>query len=96
MLAEAIGLCTTGITAVLTWFGQILNAIPFSWPLILTLIVVTIATGRLLLPLIGNFVGGYSDSALDKEAQAFEHRVATGQENVPRSSGYHPQYKRHE
>ena len=96
MLAEAIGVCTTGINAVIQLFGQILNAIPFSWPLILTLIVVTIAVGRLLRPLIGNFVGGFSDSGPDKEAQAFAHRVATGQERVPRSSGYHPQYKRHE
>lgn len=67
MLVEAIGVCTTGINAVVMWFGQILNAIPFSWPLILTFIVVTIAVCRLLRPLIGNFVGGHSDSGLDKE-----------------------------
>lgn len=96
MLFEAVGVCTTGINAAVQWFGQILNAIPFSWPLILTLIIVTIAVGRLLRPLIGNFVGGFSDSGLDKESQAFAHRVAIGQERVPRSSGYHPQYKRHD
>ena len=58
MINDALNICLTGINAVFTWFGQIMDALPGAFNFILAMIGVFTVFRLLLVPIMGVHIGG--------------------------------------
>lgn len=65
MLADALGIIGTGISAAVTWFGQLTLAVPGSANLIIAMFFLVSSFGIILRPL---YRGGASDLARREQA----------------------------
>lgn len=63
MLDQILSFLTTGLNACFSWFSSILESIPGSWGLILSMITIGLVARFLLAPLFGFSLSMASDSA---------------------------------
>ena len=63
MLDQILSFLTSGLNACFSWFSSILESIPGSWGLILSMITIGLVARFLLAPLFGFSLGMASDRA---------------------------------